>query len=76
MAEERKEPKCASITWPDAFVRQAKGQILLFVTKNSVCPRLLSPREATRLMGLPDRYQLPSNYKHIVWQETASQSPP
>ncbi|WP_310677938.1 DNA cytosine methyltransferase, partial [Burkholderia multivorans] len=24
--------------------------------------RLLSPREAARLMGLPDTYQLPQNY--------------
>ena len=37
-------------------------QILLFVTKNSVRSRWLSPREATRLMGLPDHYQLLSNY--------------
>ena len=37
-------------------------QILLLVTKNSVRSRLLSPWEASRLMGLPDHYQLPSNY--------------
>lgn len=37
-------------------------QILLFVTASNVRSRLLSPREATRLMGLPDHYQLPSNY--------------
>ena len=27
-----------------------------------VCSRLLSPREAARLMGLPDTYALPKNY--------------
>ena len=29
---------------------------------HAVRSRLLSPREAARLMGLPDSYRLPSNY--------------
>jgi DNA (cytosine-5)-methyltransferase 1 len=32
------------------------------VEGESVRTRLLSPREAARLMGLPDSYHLPSNY--------------
>ena len=34
----------------------------MIVEGASVRSRLLSPREAARLMGLPDDYQLPSNY--------------
>lgn len=37
-------------------------QILLIVEGNAVRSRLLSPREAARLMGLPERYKLPENY--------------
>lgn len=37
-------------------------QTLLIVEGDSVRSRLLSPREAARLMGLPDRYRLPTNY--------------
>jgi DNA (cytosine-5)-methyltransferase 1 len=37
-------------------------QSILFVEGNTVRSRLLSPREAARLMGLPDTYQLPDNY--------------
>ena len=37
-------------------------QTILIVEGASVRSRLLSPREAARLMGLPDDYQLPSNY--------------
>lgn len=37
-------------------------QSILVVKGNNVRSRLLSPREAARLMGLPDRYILPSNY--------------
>ncbi len=37
-------------------------QTLLIIKGESVRSRLLSPREAARLMGLPDRYRLPSNY--------------
>ncbi len=37
-------------------------QSLLIVEGNKVRSRLLSPREAARLMGLPDTYILPKNY--------------
>jgi len=37
-------------------------QILIIVHKNEVRTRLLSVREAARLMGLPDTYQLPKSY--------------
>jgi DNA (cytosine-5)-methyltransferase 1 len=37
-------------------------QTIVIVEGGSVRSRLLSPREAARLMGLPDDYELPSNY--------------
>jgi DNA (cytosine-5)-methyltransferase 1 len=37
-------------------------QIILVVEGKSVRSRLLSPREAARLMGLPESYKLPGNY--------------
>lgn len=37
-------------------------QLLMLVKGNHICSRLLSPREATRLMGLPDTYRLPTTY--------------
>ncbi len=37
-------------------------QSILIVEGNTVRSRLLSPREAARLMGLPDTYKLPMNY--------------
>lgn len=37
-------------------------QLLLIVEGKKVCSRLLSPREAARLMGLDDNYILPDNY--------------
>lgn len=37
-------------------------QILLVVKGRQVRSRLLSPREAARLMGLPDSYRLPAKY--------------
>ena len=37
-------------------------QTVLIVDGDTVRSRLLSPREAARLMGLPDDYELPSNY--------------
>jgi len=37
-------------------------QTILVVDGPKVRSRLLSPREASRLMGLPDSYQLPENY--------------
>lgn len=47
-------------------IRTATGgssrQRLLFVNGDSVRSRLMSPREAVRLMGLPEWYDLPSRY--------------
>ncbi len=37
-------------------------QHILLVEGKEVRSRLISPREAARLMGLPDTYKLPSNY--------------
>jgi DNA (cytosine-5)-methyltransferase 1 len=37
-------------------------QSIIIVEGKSVRSRLLSPREATRLMGLPDSYKLSQNY--------------
>jgi DNA (cytosine-5)-methyltransferase 1 len=37
-------------------------QTIVIVEGASVKSRLLAPREAARLMGLPDDYQLPTNY--------------
>ena len=37
-------------------------QLLMFVKDSGVRSRLLSPREASRLMGLADDYELPKNY--------------
>lgn len=37
-------------------------QSIMIVEGNRVRSRLLSPREAARLMGLPETYKLPSNY--------------
>jgi len=37
-------------------------QSVIIVESKSVRSRLLSPREAARLMGLPDSYSLPQNY--------------
>jgi len=37
-------------------------QTILVVDGPKVRSRLLSPREAARLMGLPDSYELPANY--------------
>lgn len=37
-------------------------QLILVVDKGEVRSRLLSAREAARLMGLPDSYKLPKNY--------------
>jgi DNA (cytosine-5)-methyltransferase 1 len=37
-------------------------QIILVVEGNSIRSRLLSPREAARLMGVPEDYPIPPNY--------------
>jgi DNA (cytosine-5)-methyltransferase 1 len=44
-------------------------QSIMIVEGRRIRSRLLSPREAARLMGLPDTYKLPSNYNeayHLV----------
>lgn len=37
-------------------------QIIMLVKGKNIRTRLLSPREAARLMGLPDTYKMPANY--------------
>jgi len=37
-------------------------QVIMLVDGDKIRSRLLSPREAARLMGLPDEYRLPKNY--------------
>lgn len=37
-------------------------QVILIVDGENVRSRLISPRETARLMGLPDTYELPTNY--------------
>ena len=37
-------------------------QTILIIQSESVRSRLITPREAARLMGLPDKYRLPSSY--------------
>jgi DNA (cytosine-5)-methyltransferase 1 len=37
-------------------------QSILVVNGNDIRSRLLSPREAARLMGLPEKYELPQKY--------------
>ena len=37
-------------------------QSILVIDDDNVRSRLLSPREAARLMGLPEKYKLPENY--------------
>lgn len=37
-------------------------QIIMLVEAENIRTRLLSPREAARLMGLPETYKLPENY--------------
>lgn len=44
-------------------------QIIMLIEKGEIRTRLLSPREAARLMGLPDSYILPEKYNdayHLV----------
>ena len=57
--------KYALTTWPAACGRRPAGpavRAIMIVEGNKVRSRLLSPREAARLMGLPDDYRLPENY--------------
>ncbi|MDQ6676292.1 MAG: DNA cytosine methyltransferase [Acidobacteriota bacterium] len=37
-------------------------QTILVVHGSSICSRLMTPREAARLMGIPDSYRLPERY--------------
>lgn len=37
-------------------------QIIMVIEGENIRSRLLAPREAARLMGLPDSYQIPKNY--------------
>jgi len=49
-------------------------QIVIVVEKKSIRTRLLSPREAARLMGVSDSYVLPNNYNdayHIMGDAVA-----
>ncbi len=39
-------------------------QTILLVNGDDIRSRLLTPREAARLMGIPDSYILPNNYNH------------
>lgn len=44
-------------------------QVIMIVERESIRSRLLSPREAARLMGLPDTYKLPLKYNeayHLI----------
>jgi DNA (cytosine-5)-methyltransferase 1 len=42
-------------------------QTIMIVEGNDVRSRLLSPREAARLMGVPDDYVLPENYNEAYY---------
>ena len=42
-------------------------QTIMIVDGDKVRSRLLSPREAARLMGLPDNYELPENYNDAYY---------
>lgn len=44
-------------------------QIIMLVKGNDICTRLITPREAARLMGLNDNFKLPNKYNdayHLV----------
>ena len=45
----------------------ASRQTIMVVDGSRVRSRLLSPREAARLMGLPDSYKLPENYNEAYF---------
>jgi hypothetical protein len=52
-------------------LRTPKGgssrQTVIVVSNRKVKSRLLSPREAARLMGVPDRFKLPVSYNHAYY---------
>ena len=66
--EQRRKTQRAEVRFDDVAgcLRTPAGgssrQSILLVNGNDVRSRLLSPREAARLMGLPDTYRLPENY--------------
>jgi DNA (cytosine-5)-methyltransferase 1 len=68
MSEEGRKVQRAEVRFDDiaGCLRTPAGgssrQSILLVEGKSVRSRLLSTREAARLMGLPDSYVLPSNY--------------
>jgi DNA (cytosine-5)-methyltransferase 1 len=51
-------------------------QTILIIKGNSIRSRLLSPREAARLMGLSDDYKLPSKYNDAYHVAGDGVSPP
>lgn len=66
--EDGKKVQRAEVRFDDiaGCLRTPRGgssrQRILIVNNTSVRSRLLSPREAARLMGLPDTYKLPQKY--------------
>jgi DNA (cytosine-5)-methyltransferase 1 len=57
-------------------------QTIMIVEGDHIRSRLLSPREAARLMGLPDNYKLPANYNEpmrcsaTAWSRRSCDSSP
>ena len=49
-----------------ALGHRVAGQFVVVVENGGLRSRLLSPREAARLMGLPDEYKLPANVKEAL----------
>lgn len=68
IGEDGQRVQCAEVRFDDVSgcLRTPAGgssrQTILLVEGERVCSRLLAPREAARLMGLPDSYTLPENY--------------
>jgi DNA (cytosine-5)-methyltransferase 1 len=58
-AEVRFDDKAGCLRTPGGG---SSRQTIIVVHGNNVRSRLLSPREAARLMGLPEEYVLPKNY--------------
>jgi DNA (cytosine-5)-methyltransferase 1 len=75
MDEEGNRAQRAEIRFDDVAgclrtpVGGSSRQSIMIVTGDKVRSRLLAPREAARLMGLPETYKLPENYNeayHLV----------
>ena len=67
MGRSASAPRFASTTSPGVCATPAGGssrQTILVVEGEKVRSRLLSPREAARLMGLGDNYRLPDRYNN------------